>query len=166
MAKISSRYINFIYQFFHIPWYILILCCYIMIYHQFKLIWSAWVEKLLKLYLSFREPQAKIARNPHFHVRYIHNRYIHTNISNTDIPKKDISLADISTLFISVTDISMLDISKVDISKKLHLGYTHFELDISDLDVSMDISTKKMYPSKNCYIFSADISGFWGYIHL
>ena len=83
---------------------------------------------------------------------YIHHFY--TSI------KWDISIADISTLLmlISMMDISTAHISIMDISKMIYLEYIQLELNISFMDISMDISIILMYPCK------MDIS-FIGYIH-
>ena len=78
---------------------------------------------------------------------YIHHFYMFV--------KWDISIADISTLImlISMMDISTAHISIMDISKMINLGYIQLELDISFMDISMDISIILIYPCKNLYIF-------------
>ena len=78
---------------------------------------------------------------------YIHHFYISI--------KWDISIADISTLImpISMMDISTAHISIMDISKMIYLEYIQLELNISFMDISMDISIIFIYPCKNRYIF-------------
>ena len=48
-------------------------------------------------------------------------------------------------MLISMMDISTAHISIMDISKMIYLGYIQLELDISFMDISMDISIK-IYP--------------------
>ena len=66
-----------------------------------------------------------------------------------------ISISDISTLImpISMMDISTAHISIMDISKMIYLEYIQLELNISFMNISMDISIIFIYPCKNRYIF-------------
>ena len=78
-------------------------------------------------------------------VYFLHDFYIFI--------KWDIFIADISIMLIYMMDISTVHISIVDTSKMVYLGYIQFKLDISCMDVSMDISMILIYICKDRYTF-------------